>query len=344
MYVYTPGQWALLFFFYCFCGWVWESCYVSAKQRRWVNRGFLHGPLLPIYGSGAIIILFVTLPVADNFWLVYLLGTLAATALEYVVGAVMEQLFKVRYWDYSNQKLNLNGYICLSSSIAWGFFSILLVRVIHPPVERLVLDIPAALTAPLTLALMAAFGADVMQSVRAALDLRAMLEKLTEENEELRRLARRAEIISAFAEDDLQKFRDRTQVERILLRDRLKAERPERAAARAERKLRREERCAQAVRTLSEAKLSALENVAEALESCRDKLADGTQAAAQKREELDAAVRRLRERQAAVRARTAGSYRPALRILRGNPSAAANHQYGDAMESLRRIAEARRDD
>ena len=171
-----------------------------------------------------------------------------------------------------------------------------------------------------------------------------MLEKLTEENEELRRLARRAEIISAFAEDDLQKFRDRTQVERILLRDRLKAERQERAEARAERKLRREERYAQAVRTLSEAKLSALENVAAALESCRDKLADGTQAAAQKREELDAAVRRLRERQAAVRARTAGSYRPALRILRGNPSAAANHQYGDAMESLRRIAEARRDD
>ena len=63
MYVYTPGQWALLFFFYCFCGWVWESCYVSAKQRHWVNRGFLHGPLLPIYGSGAIIILFATLPV-----------------------------------------------------------------------------------------------------------------------------------------------------------------------------------------------------------------------------------------------------------------------------------------
>lgn len=118
MYVYSPGQWALLFFFYCFCGWVWESCYVSAKQRRWVNRGFLHGPLLPIYGSGAIIILFVTLPVADNFWLVYLLGTLAATALEYVVGAVMEQLFKVRYWDYSKQPCNLHGYICLSSSIA----------------------------------------------------------------------------------------------------------------------------------------------------------------------------------------------------------------------------------
>ena len=93
LYVYSPGQWALLFFFYCLCGWVWESCYVSAKQHHWVNRGFLHGPLLPIYGSGAIIILFVTLPVADNLWLVYILGLLAATALEYVVGARMERLF-----------------------------------------------------------------------------------------------------------------------------------------------------------------------------------------------------------------------------------------------------------
>ena len=121
MHVYTTGQWVLLFFFYCFCGWVWESCYVSICQRRWVNRGFLNGPLLPIYGCGAILILFVTLPVEDNLYLVWLLGMLAATALEYVTGAAMEALFKVRYWDYSQHRFQLNGYICLSSSLAWGF-------------------------------------------------------------------------------------------------------------------------------------------------------------------------------------------------------------------------------
>ena len=136
MHVYTAGQWALLFYFYCLCGWVWESCYVSACQRRWVNRGFLHGPLLPIYGSGAIIILFAVIPVEDNLYLVWLFGMIAATALEYATGAAMERLFKVRYWDYSKQKFNLNGHICLTSSIAWGFFSILLVRFIHPPVDR----------------------------------------------------------------------------------------------------------------------------------------------------------------------------------------------------------------
>ena len=61
MYVYTLGQWLLFFFLYCFLGWVWESCYVSAKRRQWVNRGFLHGPMLPIYGTGAVIILLATI-------------------------------------------------------------------------------------------------------------------------------------------------------------------------------------------------------------------------------------------------------------------------------------------
>ena len=113
MHVYTTGQWVLLFFFYCFCGWVWESCYVSLCQRHWVNRGFLHGPLLPIYGSGAILILLATIPVAEDLRLVWLFGMLAATALEYVTGDVMERIFKVRYWDYSNQKFQILSLLIL---------------------------------------------------------------------------------------------------------------------------------------------------------------------------------------------------------------------------------------
>ena len=94
---YAVEQWLLLFYFYCFCGWLWESCYVSARQHQWVNRGFLHGPLLPIYGTGAISILFVTLPVRDNIPLIFLLGMLAATLLEWITGIIMEWLFHVRH-------------------------------------------------------------------------------------------------------------------------------------------------------------------------------------------------------------------------------------------------------
>ena len=343
MHVYTTGQWVLLFFFYCFCGWVWESCYVSLCQRRWVNRGFLQGPLLPIYGSGAIIILFVTLPVAGNLELVWLLGMLAATALEYVTGDVMERLFKVRYWDYSKQKFNLNGHICLSSSIAWGFFSILLVRFIHPPIARLLADVPSWLVDPLALALTIAFTVDVVQSVQAALDLKDVLTKLAEENEDLRRLAKRAEVVSAFAEEDLKRFRERTELEKRLMQARFETELEEQRQAREERKERRQERLERSLQHRTEIKLDILNTISDALESCRDRLADipdlTEDVLAERRADLNEAIERVRDRKAAIRARTARTYRRSLRILRGNPSAKARQELSEALESLRKLGE-----
>ena len=79
-------------------------------------------PMLPLYGSGAVMMLWVSLPFQDSLILTYISGVIGATALEYVTGYVMERLFKIRYWDYSNQPFNVHGYICLSSSIAWGRF------------------------------------------------------------------------------------------------------------------------------------------------------------------------------------------------------------------------------
>ena len=101
MNIYTVHQWVLLFYLYCFMGWIWESCYVSLKNHKWVNRGFLKGPLLPIYGSGAIVVLISTLVVQKNLVLVFIIGMIAATILEYITGALMEKLFHVRYWDYT---------------------------------------------------------------------------------------------------------------------------------------------------------------------------------------------------------------------------------------------------
>lgn len=340
MHVYTSGQWVLLFFFYCLCGWVWESCYVSACQRRWVNRGFLHGPLLPIYGSGAIIILFAVIPVEDNLALVWLFGMIAATALEYVTGAVMERLFKVRYWDYSKHRFNLNGHICLSSSVAWGFFSILLVRFLHPPVGRLLARVPALIVDPAALALTAAFTVDVVCSVQAALDLRDVLTRLTEENEELRRLAKRAEVAAAFAGDDLRRFRERTEVEKLLLHSRVQEDLQELREARAQRAERRQAVWQEAFRRRAAAKLEALDTIADALETCRDHLDNlpglTGEELAQRRTDLEEAITRLRRREAAIRAREPESCRRSLRILRGNPSATAR-EHGEALETLREL-------
>ena len=343
MHIYTTGQWVLLFFFYCFCGWVWESCYVSLRQRRWVNRGFLHGPLLPIYGSGAIIILFVTLPVEEDLRLVWLLGMLAATALEYVTGAVMERLFQVRYWDYSNQKCNLHGYICLSSSIAWGFFSIFLVRFLHPPVGRLLADVPAWLVDPAAIVLTAVFSADVVRSVQDALDLKEILTRVTEENEDLRRLAKRAEVAAAFAEDDLRKFRERTEVEKLLLQKRIEEELEEQRQARQDRKIRRREVADNALRRRTAAKLEALRNIAEVLEDARDHLEDARDQSkdlgAQTREELEEAIARLHRWESAIQARGTRVYHRSLRILRANPSARVREELGEVLETLRKLGD-----
>lgn len=344
MYVYTPGQWALLFFFYCFCGWVWESCYVSARQRQWVNRGFLHGPLLPIYGSGAIIILFVTLPVADNLWLVYVLGMLAATLLEYVVGAVMEQLFKVRYWDYTKQPCNLHGYICLTSSIAWGFFSILLVRFIHPPIDRLLHKLPDLLVNPLAGVIAALFIWDTVKSTRAAIDLREVLTKLTEENEELRKLAQKAEAAQARTEEELRAFREKTSLDKYLLQAYLADELEARRTAKRVRKQRRREMVENAFRRRVESKLEVLSNIAQALEKTRAALDDGIdkpgeKALAQHREELDTLIAVVRQKETQVRTRSIQRYEATLRILRANPTAKAKEELGEALASLRKLLE-----
>ena len=343
MHVYTTGQWVLLFFFYCFCGWVWESCYVSLRQRRWVNRGFLHGPLLPIYGSGAIIILFATLPVENDLRLVWLLGMLAATVLEYVTGAVMERLFQVRYWDYSKQKFNLNGHICLSSSIAWGFFSILLVRFLHPPVGRLLADVPAWLVDPAAIVLTAVFSADVVRSVQDALDLKEILTRVTEENEDLRRLAKRAEVAAAFAEDDLRKFRERTEVEKLLLQKRIEEELEEQRQARQDRKLRRREVAEAALRRRTAAKLEALRNIAQVLEDARDNLEDAMDnsegLAAGTRQELEEAIARLHRWESAIQSRGTRVYHRSLRILRANPSARVREELAEVLETLRKLGE-----
>lgn len=205
-YHYTFIQWLLFFFIYCFLGWVWESCYVSAKNREWINRGFLHGPMLPIYGSGAIIVLLCTIGVRDQVILIFIFGMTGATILEYVTGACMERLFRVRYWDYSHMPLNLKGYICLPVSLGWGAFSVLLVRVIHVPIENLVLQIPERIAEVVSVVCSSAFAVDFTLSFSEAMDLRDMLIRLSDSNEKIQRLQKRLEVVSAFAEDGLMQY------------------------------------------------------------------------------------------------------------------------------------------
>lgn len=188
---YSQTQWILIFYIYCFAGWLWECCYVSIRKRQWINRGFLYGPWLPIYGTGAITILFTTLPASNSNILIFLIGMFSATILEYVTGAVMERLFHMRYWDYSDQPLNLNGHICLGVSLGWGLFSLILIRMIHPPVEKFVFMISGSIADAFCIILTILFSVDVTKSVQNALDLKELMVKLTESKEAMEQLEKR---------------------------------------------------------------------------------------------------------------------------------------------------------
>lgn len=188
-YDYSAPQWLLIFYLYCVLGWCFESTVVSVQQRRFVNRGFLRGPMLPIYGFGATILLHVSLPLYDRPVELFFASMVAATAFEYVVGVIMEKLFKVKYWDYSTHRFQFQGRICLQSSLCWGFLGLILARVIHPPVETIVVVLPFWLLIVVDVVLSAMFVSDVAVSVRTALDLARMLEeldKLREQGAELR--------------------------------------------------------------------------------------------------------------------------------------------------------------
>lgn len=203
---YSLNQWLLLFYLYCFIGWVWESCYVSFEEKKWVNRGFLRGPFLPIYGFGATIILIATLPVRKNLFLVFVFGMVAATILEYVTGVIMEKIFHVRYWDYSDEAFNLNGHICLLCSLAWGGFSILMVKVIHPPINIIIMNMPETIIELITFILTIIITIDIVQSFYAAMDLKQLLYKYTENSESIKYIKKRFDVIAAFLNEDVKEF------------------------------------------------------------------------------------------------------------------------------------------
>lgn len=310
---YTFTQWLMFFYLYSFVGWVWESCYVSAKKRRWVNRGFLNGPFLPIYGFGAVTILVSTVAVRDSIPLIFLLGMAGATILEYVTGACMERMFHVRYWDYSNQKLNLNGHICLTSSLAWGAFSVLLVEVVHPPVETIVLGIRTSAAEIVTVALSIMAACDFTQSFQEAVDLKETLIKLNESNEHIRRLQKRLEVVSAFAEKDYEEYQQKVR---------------EKLAGRKEFLRNVEE-----FRQLQQQKIKEL----------GQRLVQSVESGKQRMEDLPSLQESLWKELQELGFRTNRKYRHAARQLRRNPGMISK-KHEDALKQIRRMMRKKEED
>ncbi len=139
---YSVYQLLMLFLVYSFLGWCVEVSFVAVTTGRVVNRGFLNGPVCPIYGVGMLGALLLLEPVSDNLVLLFILGMLLCTLVELIGGWILERAFHTRWWDYTDKPFNLGGYVCLGFSIMWGFAVTFAVRLIHPLIFSLVCWLP----------------------------------------------------------------------------------------------------------------------------------------------------------------------------------------------------------
>ena len=196
---YTLLQWIAFFYIYCFFGWCFESGYASFKERKLTNRGFLRGPYIPIYAFGAVFVLIITDNFQGNNFEVYFSGMIAATILEYITGYVMERLFKVKYWDYSDHKFNLSGYISLSTSIAWGFLSLVLTNFLQVNVYNFVSKISDQNLKNSIIVVSIIFFSDLILSIKAAFNLAKAYEALERAKSELSEVKEKLSLIA----DDL---------------------------------------------------------------------------------------------------------------------------------------------
>ena len=126
---------------YSFLGWVVESLYKTIRQRKLVNSGFLYGPLCPIYGFGAIIMLIFLRDLKNNVPLLFVAAFFILSIWEYIVAIVLEKLFKTKYWDYSDYKYNIHGRVCLLNSFFWGILAVVFIEFVHPPIRNLVSEV-----------------------------------------------------------------------------------------------------------------------------------------------------------------------------------------------------------
>jgi len=126
--VYHIVHW---FFVYSILGWLIESIYTSICNKKITNRGFIRGPICPIYGVGALAVYFILRPFSGNYVLLYFYGALLATTLEYFTALLMIRIFGEVWWDYNDKPFNYKGILCLESTIAWGFYTVFMFGFLH---------------------------------------------------------------------------------------------------------------------------------------------------------------------------------------------------------------------
>ena len=178
------------FFVYAFIGWVMEVAYQGVHRGRFINRGFLNGPLCPIYGFGALGVIYFLTDIAKTNKLILFFGSVfIATALELVGGFLLEKIFHKKWWDYSGMRFNLGGYICLEFSILWGLACFVLYEAVHPMIVRLFAFLNPKFIFYTNLILLIIFVIDLVQTILTLVGLNKKFKKLEAASKDIREVS-----------------------------------------------------------------------------------------------------------------------------------------------------------
>ena len=176
--VFSFYQTALLFFIYSFVGWCVEVAFVAVTSGKVVNRGFLNGPVCPIYGCGMLGVLMALTPIKNSLILLFFGGMIICSAVELFGGWILDKIFHMRWWDYSDNPFNIGGYVCLGFSIMWGMGVVFVVRLVHPPIMALVNKLPKIIGVALICISIILFVVDMIVTLKNLIGIKKSLGQL----------------------------------------------------------------------------------------------------------------------------------------------------------------------
>ena len=171
---------AWIFLIYGFLGWCTEVIFAAVNNGKFVNRGFLNGPICPIYGFGVLTVVKLLRPFGSNILLLFIGSVIITTILEFLTGFLLEKLFRQKWWDYSDVPFNIKGYVCLKFSLLWGLACMFIVKIIHPMVMKFIQILPNALSTVLCAVVLTATAVDFLLTLINMLKLPKTLRSITE--------------------------------------------------------------------------------------------------------------------------------------------------------------------
>ena len=186
--IYELPFWSafLIFILFSFIGWISEVIYVGVTSaHKFVNRGFLHGPICPVYGFGGVVILMLPPSLYATWIPLFFASMILFTIVEYFVSWLMEKLFHTRWWDYSHYKIQLNGRICLLNSILFGFLGVVVIHFVYPLMIDLLNSLGQKVINVSGVIILAVLSVDIFFTVRKLVDFANVMKKLKELGETL---------------------------------------------------------------------------------------------------------------------------------------------------------------